>query len=113
MKRKIVITALGCFALLSAGWMLRAAQQQQTQKIPTKPASPVSVAPAKDSDQTGKTVAAAKALLATLDDAGRAKASFAFNSDQKTKWSNFPTGIFTRNGLRMGDLTPVQREAVT
>src|SRR5436190_22402649 len=111
MKRKIVITSLCLSVLLSAGWVLRAAQQR-TQKINTTPAAPLRVEPAKESDTTGKTVAAAKAFLATLDDAGRAKVNFAFNSDQKSKWSNFPSGIFQRNGLRMGDLTPVQREAV-
>ena len=113
MKRKIVITALCCCALLSASWMLRAAQQQRTPKIPTTPAPPLKVQPAKDSDTTGKTVTAAKALLAMLDDAGRAKVSFAFtDNEQKVRWSNFPTGIFARKGLRMGDLTPAQREAV-
>ena len=112
MKRKPVITVLCLGLLLSAGWILRAAQQQQTRTIPTTPAPPLRVEPAKESDTTGKTVAAAKAFLATLDDAGRAKVSFAFNSDQKSKWSNFPTGIFQRNGLRLGDLNTVQREAV-
>ncbi len=110
MKRKIVITVLSLFVLLCAGWVLRAAQQG-TQKISTTPAPPLRVEPAKETDTTGKTVAAAKALLATLDDAGRAKVSFPFNSEQKSKWSNFPTGIFQRNGLRWGDLTTTQREA--
>ncbi|NOT64076.1 MAG: DUF3500 domain-containing protein [Acidobacteria bacterium] len=113
MKRKLIIIGICLGALLPAGWLLRAAQQQRTQKIATTPASPLRITPAKDGDTTGKTVAAAKALLATLDEAGRAKVSFAFdNHDQKVKWSNFPTGIFERNGLRMGDLKPAQREAV-
>jgi len=110
MKRKIVITGLCLFVLLSVGWLLRAVQQQQ-KKIDTTLAPPLRVEPAKEGDATGKTVAAAKALLATLDDAARAKVSFAFNSDQKSKWSNFPVGIYKRNGLRWGDLSAVQREA--
>jgi hypothetical protein len=69
------------------------------------------VEPAKEGDATGKTVAAAKAFLATLDNAGRAKVSFDFNSDQKGKWSNLPVGIYERNGLRWGDLSAAQREA--
>src|SRR5262249_44912427 len=109
-KRKIVITGLCLFVLLSASWVLRAAQQQQ-KKINTTPAPPLRVEPAKESDATGKTVAAAKAFLATLNDAGRAKVSFAFNSEQKTKWSNFPVGIYPRNGLRWGDLSAAPREA--
>src|SRR6266545_3752053 len=109
MKRKIVISGLCLFALLSAGWVLRLAAKQQTRKINTAPAPPLRVEPAKESDVTGKTVAAAKAFLATLDDAARAKVSFAFNSDQKSKWSNLPVGIYKRNGLRWGDLSAAQR----
>jgi len=112
MKRKIVITGLCLFALLSAGWILRAAQQQQTRKINTATAPPRRPVPAKESDTTGKTVAAAKAFLVTLDDAGRAKVSFAFNSDLKSRWSNLPVGVSNpRNGLRWGDLSAAQREA--
>ena len=61
---------------------------------------------------TARIVSAAEALLATLDAAGRAKAQFPFDGPQKTRWSNFPTGIFHREGLRMGDLTQTQRKAV-
>jgi Protein of unknown function (DUF3500) len=110
MTRKIVITGLFLFVSVSAGWMLRTAQQR-SRKIKTTPAPAMRVEPAKESEATGKAVAAAKAFLATLDDAGRAKVIFAFDSDQKYKWSNFPTGIFQRNGLRMGDLNATQREA--
>ncbi len=111
MKRKITITALCCCALLSAGWMLRAAQEQ-TQKIITKSAPPLRIEPAKDSDATGKTVAAAKAFLATLDEAGRAKVSLAFNSELKSRWTNLPVGAANpRNGARWGDLSAAQREA--
>ena len=55
-------------------------------------------------DATARIVAAAQALLATLDEAGRAKVQFPFEGPQKTRWSNLPTGIFAREGLRMGDL---------
>src|SRR4051812_34724196 len=60
---------------------------------------------------TGKTVAAANDFLATLGNAERAKVSFAFNSNQRTGWSNLPSGIFQRNGLRFGDLSQRQRTA--
>lgn len=62
---------------------------------------------------TARIVAAAQAVLSTLDDAGRSKAQFPFEGPQKTRWSNLPTGIFERQGLRIGDLTPAQRTAVT
>jgi uncharacterized protein DUF3500 len=60
---------------------------------------------------TAKVVQSANAFLATLSAAERAKCTFDFTSSQKTGWSNLPSGIFQRNGLRFGDITPRQREA--
>jgi hypothetical protein len=60
---------------------------------------------------TANVVDAANAFLATLSAAESAKGTFGFSSSQKTGWSNLPTGIFKRNGLRFGDLKPAQREA--
>jgi hypothetical protein len=55
---------------------------------------------------------AGRAFLATLSEAQRAKCTFAFSDTvQKARWSNLPTGIFVRGGLRLGDLTTQQREA--
>src|SRR4051812_24313625 len=57
-------------------------------------------------------VAAAKKFLATLDDGQRGKVVFDFKDDaQRKRWSNLPSPMFQRAGLRMGDLTPPQREA--
>ncbi len=57
--------------------------------------------------------AAASSFLATLDDGQRTKCLFDFKDEQQRKrWSNLPTGIFQRKGLRMGDLTKAQRGAV-
>src|SRR6185295_7689486 len=76
----------------------------------TAPSQASTGAPA---DATGRIVAAAQALVATLDDAGRAKVQFRLDDgSQKTRWSNLPSGIFQRQGLRMGDLTLPQRAAV-
>jgi len=61
---------------------------------------------------TPKVVDAANAFLATLSDADRSKCTFGFASSQRTGWSNLPTGIFHRNGLRLGDMTPQQHAAV-
>jgi hypothetical protein len=62
---------------------------------------------------TAEIVDAAKALLATLSDAERDTLTFAFDdAAQRKRWSNLPTGPFTRAGLRMGDLTDTQRAAV-
>jgi Protein of unknown function (DUF3500) len=67
----------------------------------------------KSGEATARIVSAAQALIATLDEAGRAKVQFPIDGPQKTRWSNLPTGIFERQGLRTGDLTPPQRAAVT
>jgi len=62
---------------------------------------------------TAAIVAATKKFLATLDDAQRRKLVFDFKDEaQRKRWSNLPASIFKRQGLRMGDLTKPQREAV-
>jgi hypothetical protein len=75
-------------------------------------AAPAATSPASTADATSRIVAAAQALLTTLDDPGRTKVQFPFEGPQRTKWSNLPSGIFERTGLRVGDLTPAQRSAV-
>jgi hypothetical protein len=64
-------------------------------------------------DATARIVAAANAVLASLDDAGRAKVQFPPDGPQKTRWSNLPSPMFQRQGLLLADLTPAQRTAVT
>jgi hypothetical protein len=63
-------------------------------------------------EATARIVKAAQAVAASLDDAGRAKLQFPFDSTQKSNWSNLPTGIYERHSVRMGDLTPPQKAAV-
>jgi len=80
------------------------------QRGPVPPAAPASETPAQ---ATARIVAAAQAVLFGLDDAGRAKVQYAFDNDaQRTRWSNLPSGIFQRQGLRMGDLTAAQKTSV-
>ncbi len=73
------------------------------------PASPAAGSPA---DATARIVASAQALLTTLDAAGKTKVQYPAGSPQKTRWSNLPSGIFQRTGLRVGDLTASQRAAL-
>ena len=62
-----------------------------------------SLAPSKP---TGEIVAAAKKLLASLDDSQHGKVVFDFKDEaQRKRWSNLPTSFVKRGGLRMGDLT--------
>jgi hypothetical protein len=100
MTRTSASLVLGCLAALTATGL---AQRSAT---PTA----VAVTPAA---ATARIVTAAQALLATLDDAGRARVQFPFEGPQKTRWSNLPGPIFQREGVRLGDLTPTQRTAVT
>jgi len=65
------------------------------------------------SDATARIVASAQAVVAALDAGSRAKVQFPFEGPQKTKWSNLPSPMFAREGLRLADLTPAQRTAVT
>jgi len=63
-------------------------------------------------DATARIVSSAQAVLATLDAAGKSKVQFPFDGPQKTRWSNLPSPMFERRGLRLGDLTAAQKTAV-
>jgi hypothetical protein len=71
-----------------------------------------SATPNTQADVAARIVGAAQAVVATLDEAGRAKVQFPFDGPQKARWSNLPSPMFQRTGLRMGDLTSTQRAAV-
>jgi hypothetical protein len=63
--------------------------------------------------QTVGIVRAAQALLDSFDSAQRAKVVFQFDDkEQRARWSNLPTSMVARRGLRMGDLTVEQRTGV-
>jgi hypothetical protein len=57
-------------------------------------------------------VASANGFLSSLSDAQRSKVLFDFNdAAQRVKWSNLPTTMVPRAGLKMGDLNDAQRKA--
>src|SRR6188768_852334 len=93
---RLATTLAACFALAATA----AAQRPAPAPAP------------KTADATAAIVKAAQALLTTLDEAGKAKVQFPFEGPQKGRWSNLPSGIFERQGLRLGDLTPPQRAAL-
>jgi hypothetical protein len=78
------------------------AQRSTTAPAPT-------TAPA---DVTARIVASAQSLVNVLDAAGRAKVQFPFDGPQKTRWSNLPSPMFQRQGLRLADVNAAQRAAV-
>ena len=95
-------------SILGSGLLVAVAATGFAQRGGTSPATP----PGTATDATARIVAAAQAVLTTLDEAGRAKVQFPFDGPQKTKWSNLPSGIFQREGIRLADLTATQRAAV-
>src|ERR1019366_7399041 len=59
-----------------------------------------------------KIVASADGFLSSLDEGQRSKVLFEFNdAAQRMKWSNLPTTMVPRAGLKMGDLNGPQRKA--
>ena len=57
--------------------------------------------------------ASASVFLEGLSEAQRTSVLFALDdSEARTRWSNLPSAMFDRGGLRMGDLTDVQRQAL-
>ena len=102
MQTELRIASLSSAALL----VVAAATGLAQRSAPPRPASNST------QDTTARIVAAAQAFLTTLDDAGRAKVQFPFESPQKARWSNLPSPMFERKGGRLGDLTPNQRAAV-
>jgi hypothetical protein len=62
---------------------------------------------------TTKIVSAADALLAILTPEQRKALVFSFDDpNQRVRWSNLPSGLYRRAGLRMGDLSEKQQAAV-
>jgi hypothetical protein len=61
---------------------------------------------------TARIVRAANAFLATLDPQQRSGVLFAYDdAAQRKRWSNFPTRMSPRAGLKLGDLSAAQRSA--
>jgi Protein of unknown function (DUF3500) len=61
---------------------------------------------------TSKIVSAANAFLATLDATQKQAVLYAFDDEQQRKrWSNFPTQMVPRGGIRLKDMSAAQRSA--
>lgn len=103
MRSAIRVAATLCLALLALITSTALAQ-----RAGTPPAKPAGTA----ADATTRIVAAAQAVVASLDEAGRAKIQYPFDGPQRTKWSNLPSPMFQRDGIRLADLTATQRAAV-
>jgi len=95
---------LAVAAVLATGVAITVVAQQAARS--QAPATGASV------EVTARIVAAAQAVLAALDDAGRSTVQFPSEGPQKTRWSNLPSPMFERRGLRLADVTEPQRAAV-
>lgn len=74
---------------------------------PTLTATPPST-----TDATTAIVTAANAFLATLSSTEQEAVRFDWtDTAQKQRWSNFPQGLFTRDGLMWGNLSTTQQNA--
>jgi hypothetical protein len=71
------------------------------------------VQPSAAPEATTRIVVAATTFLTTLDEAGRSRVQYPFDSPQQAAWSNLPVGMVARGGLRLGDLTKPQRNAAS
>jgi Protein of unknown function (DUF3500) len=71
------------------------------------------LAPAQNSSGVASTVVArAQAFLSSLDAQQKSNVLFGFNdAAQRARWSNLPTTMVPRAGLKMGDLSEAQRKA--
>lgn len=107
MKAYLSLTML-CGVVIIAGGLdfpLNAAEGANLSISPTVPSA--------TSGLTARIAQSAEAFLAKLTDAERAKVLFKFgDKEQRARWSNLPTGLAERRGLRLGNLTPDQRSAV-
>lgn len=66
--------------------------------------------PAEATAATSRGVEAATEFLATLSERDKAAVLFAFDDDvQRKNWSNLPSPMFKRAGLRLADLSALQR----
>jgi hypothetical protein len=100
-----LITAVGVVTIACA--TIASAIDAQRGNAPPAAAAPIAPAAA-----TARIVTAAQAVLASLDATGKATVQFPFDGPQKTRWSNLPSPMFERRGLRLGDLSATQRAAV-
>lgn len=73
----------------------------------------VSVAECESLSALAKTVCLSEAFLASLSDDQKASVFYEFSDTAaRTGWSNLPTNLVQRNGLRLGDLSTQSQELV-
>jgi hypothetical protein len=98
------IVLLSAMALATVGFGQTSTVQENDNSATAKPAAEQVVANIQSAAQT---------LIKSFDEDQQQKLLFDFTDlKQRERWSNLPTGIFERAGLRMGDMSPTQQKAV-
>lgn len=64
-----------------------------------------------ETTQTAKVVCAANIFLATLSEAQKTEVLLELTQENAVRWSNFPTPVGERNGIRLSTLTAEQQTA--
>ena len=107
-KAKLALCALFLTAALSACY------SGATTTTTTANVTPGPAATTPSDAQTTKVVDAANTFLGALSAAQKSAVTFAWtDAAQRARWSNFPTGIFQRAGVKWGNLSSAQRTALT
>ncbi|MFI6338986.1 DUF3500 domain-containing protein [Streptomyces sp. NPDC050535] len=111
LRRPVVLAACLSIALGTAGYL--AFDPGSASAAVAKKAIPASAArTGAGGANTAEVVKAAGAFLATLSDEQKETVLYDFDDEAKTTgWSNFPTPVVERNGLKLGDLTAEQDAA--
>lgn len=111
LRRPVVLAACLSIALGTAGYL--AFDPGAASAAVAKKAVPASAArTGAGGANTAEVVKAVNAFLATLSDEQQETVLYDFDDEAKTTgWSNFPTPVVERNGLKLGDLTAEQEAA--
>ncbi|MGW0875684.1 DUF3500 domain-containing protein [Streptomyces sp. NPDC002740] len=111
LRRPVVLAACLSVALGTVGWL--AFDPGSASATVAEQAVPASAArTGAGGANTAQVVKAVDAFLATLSDDQKDAVLYDFDDEAKTAgWSNFPTPVVERNGLKLGDLTDAQDAA--
>ncbi len=104
------IQAIACVAsitLPTAGLSHEAPAPEHSRIVPI----PAYESPYGDPGGNAATLAA-QAFLSAFDASERKVFMFPFNSQERARWSNLPSGIFTRSGLSISEMSPRQRDSL-
>ena len=100
------------FVALTLSILVAACSVEGEHMLPSRAVTALQPSPDAPTSAAQMTANAA-AFLGGLSDAQRQSALFAIDDiEARTRWSNLPSAMYDRGGLRMGDLSDVQRQSL-